>query len=201
MVAQEGSFTRAAAKLGMSQSALSHAMKQLEQRIGVRLLTRTTRSVATTEPGERLLRSLQPALQQISSDIASIRAMKGKPSGTIRIASGRYPAASRILPVLEHFTAEHPEIDVELVVDERFTDIVSERFDAGIRLGEHVEKDMISVPISPEIRSIVVGAPDYFETNGRPLSPRDLTHHDCITYRQMSAGGVYPWEFEKEGRK
>jgi DNA-binding transcriptional LysR family regulator len=200
VVAEEQSFTRAAAKLGMSQSALSHAMKALEERLDLRLLARTTRSVSATEAGQRLLRTLQPALEDISMELAALRTLRGKPAGTIRITSGKHPAMLVVWPALSRFLAEYPDVQVEISVDDSLTDIVAGRYDAGIRLGEEVEKDMIAVCISPDIRSAVVGSPSYFSEHPPPHSPHDLAEHNCINYRMATAGGLYPWEFEKDGQ-
>src|SRR4029077_7623700 len=170
VVAEQGSFTRAAAELGMSQSALSHAMKTLEERLGVRLLSRTTRSVSTTEAGETLLRSLRPALQDIASGVDAVGALRGKPSGTVRITATKHAVSSVVMPVLPGFLASHPDIRLDIVVDDNLTDIVAERMDAGIRFGDIVEKDMIAVRIGPDIRMAVVGAPSYFA--GAEAAPR-----------------------------
>ena len=200
IVAEQGSFTRAAAELGMSQSALSHAMKALEERLGVRLLSRTTRSVSTTEAGETLLRSLRPALQDISSGVDAVGALRGKPSGTVRITATKHAASSVVMPVLPRFLASHPDIRVDIIVDDNLTDIVAERIDAGIRFGDIVEKDMIAVRIGPDIRMAVVGAPSYFADHPRPRTPRDLAGHRCINYRLVRSGGLYAWDFEEKGR-
>jgi len=200
VVAEQGSFTRAAAELGMSQSALSHAMKALEERLGVRLLSRTTRSVSTTEAGETLLRSLRPALQDISSGVDAVGALRGKPSGTVRITATKHAASSVVMPVLPRFLASHPDIRVDIIVDDNLTDIVAERIDAGIRFGDIVEKDMIAVRIGPDIRMAVVGAPSYFADHPRPRTPRDLAGHRCINYRLVRSGGLYAWDFEEKGR-
>ena len=200
VVAEEQSFTRAAAKLGMSQSALSHAMKALEERLDLRLLARTTRSVSATEAGQRLLRTLQPALEDISTELAALRTLRGKPAGTIRITAGKHPAMLVVWPALSRFLGEYPDVQVEISVDDSLTDIVAGRYDAGIRLGEEVEKDMIAVRISPDIRSAVVGSPGYFAKHPPPHSPHDLAEHNCINYRMATAGGLYPWEFEKDGQ-
>lgn len=201
IVAQERSFTRAAAKLRMSQSALSHAIKSLEDRLGVPLLARTTRSVSATEAGQQLLRVLQPALQDIEAELAALGQFLDKPSGSLRITTAKHPATALLWPKLSSFVAAYPEIQVELIVDEGWTDIVAGRYDAGVRLGESLEQDMIAVRIGPDIRSAVVAAPSYFECYSTPTTPRDLAAHDCINYRQASSGGIYAWEFEKEGQE
>ena len=200
VVADQGSFTRAAAELGMSQSALSHAMKALEERLGVRLLSRTTRSVSTTEAGETLLRSLAPALEEITSGVDAVGALRGKPSGTIRITATKHAVSSVVMPVLPHFLASHPDIRMDMIIDDNLTDIVAQRIDAGIRFGDIVEKDMIAVLIGPDIRMAVVGAPSYFADHPVPRSPRELADHRCINYRHIGSGGLYAWDFEEKGR-
>jgi DNA-binding transcriptional LysR family regulator len=200
VVAEQGSFTRAAAELGMSQSALSHAMKALEGRLGVRLLSRTTRSVSTTEAGETMLRSLRPALEDIASGVDAIGALRGKLSGTVRITATKHAVSSVVMPVLPRFLASHPDIQVDMLVDDNLTDIVAERIDAGIRFGDIVEKDMIAVRIGPDIRMVVVGAPSYFAYHKVPRTPRELAGHRCINYRRVRSGGFYAWDFEDKGR-
>ena len=200
VVAEQGSFTRAAAELGMSQSALSHAMKALEERLGVRLLSRTTRSVSTTEAGETLLRSLRPALEDIASGVDAVGALRGKPSGTVRITATKHAVSSVVMPVLPRFLASHPDIRVDMIIDDNLTDIVAERIDAGIRFGDIVEKDMIAVRIGPDIRMAVVGAPSYFADHPVPRTPRELAGHRCINYRHVRSGGLYAWDFEEKGR-
>ncbi|SIT53182.1 putative transcriptional regulator [Mesorhizobium prunaredense] len=198
-VAEEGSFTRAAAKLGLSQSALSYAVRMLEQRIGVRLISRTTRSLSLTEAGERLLTSLRPAFDHIDSEIAALTALRDKPAGTIRITTFRHAAQTILWPVLSKLLQNYPDIAVEVHVDEGLTDIVAERFDAGIRMGEQVQKDMVAVRISPDVRMAVVGSPSYFASRPAPQTPRDLSEHRCASYRQNTGGGLYAWEFEQDG--
>ncbi len=197
-VAREGSFTKAAAKLGISQSALSHSISGLEQKIGVRLLARSTRSVSPTEAGTRLLDTIGPRMDEIEQELSIIGELSGRPSGTIRITAGEHPAMSivnaKLLPILHNF----PEINVELTIENRLIDIVAERYDMGIRLGESIPKDMIAVRISPEIRLVVVAHPDYFKTHGVPSTPDELKHHNCINFRLPTHGGLYAWEFEKE---
>jgi DNA-binding transcriptional LysR family regulator len=199
-VAEQRSFTRAAAELGMSQSALSHAMKALEERLGARLLSRTTRSVSTTEAGETLLRSLRPALGEITSGVNAVGALRGKPSGTLRITATKHAVSSVLMPVLSGFLASHPDIRIDTIVDDNLTDIVEDRFDAGIRFGDIVEKDMIAVRVGADIRMAVVGAPSYFADRPVPRTPRELTGHRCINYRRVKAGGLYAWDFEQKGR-
>jgi DNA-binding transcriptional LysR family regulator len=200
VVAEQSSFTRAAAELGMSQSALSHAMKALEERLGVRLLSRTTRSVSTTEAGETLLRSLRPALADIASGVHVAGALGGKPSGTVRITATKHAVSSIVMPVLPGFFASHPDIRVDMIIDDNLTDIVADRIDAGIRFGDIVEKDMIAVRIEPDIRMAVVGALSYFANHPVPRTPRELSGHRCINYRRIKLGGLYAWDFEEKGR-
>jgi DNA-binding transcriptional LysR family regulator len=200
VVAEQGSFTRAAAQLGMSQSALSHAMKALEARLGVRLLSRTTRSVSTTEAGETLLRSLRPALDDIAAALMALGAMRDHPSGTVRVTATKHAVTSVVMPALPSFLAAHADVHVEVVVDDALTDIVSGRFDAGIRFGELVEKDMIAVRVGPDLQMAVVGAPSYFANHPPPRTPRELARHRCISYRSVRSGGLLPWEFAEKGR-
>jgi DNA-binding transcriptional LysR family regulator len=199
-VAEERSFTRAAAKLGISQSALSHAMRRLEAKLGLRLLTRTTRSVAPTDAGERLIETLRPALRDIDDRIAALTDLRERPAGTIRISTPEHAARTLLWPVVDRLTADHPDIHVELNVEPAFTDIVAERFDAGVRLGERLEQDMIAVRIGPRLRMATVGAPAYFARHGKPETPHDLARHQCINLRMVS-GSVYTWEYEKDGRE
>jgi DNA-binding transcriptional LysR family regulator len=200
-VARERSFTQAAAKLGVSQSALSHTIRALEERLGLRLLTRTTRSVAPTEVGERLLRTVGPRLDEIDAELSSLNALRDKPAGTIRITTGEHAAQAILWPALAGLLRDYPDIHVEIIVDYGLTDIVAERYDAGVRLGEQVAKDMIAVRIGPDVRMAVVGAPSYFERRPSPKKPQDLTDHDCINLRLPTRGGIYAWEFEKRGRE
>lgn len=200
-VAEEQSFTRAAAKLGTSQSALSHTIRRLEARLGVRLLNRTTRSVAPTEAGERLLHTLAPALGDIDAELTSLTALREKPAGNIRITAGEHAAVAILGPALERFLPEYPDIHVEIVIDYGLTDIVAERYDAGVRLGEQIAKDMIAVRVAPEMRMAVVGSPAYFAGRTMPRAPHDLTAHNCINLRMPTRGGVYVWEFEKGKRE
>ncbi|MBY5459912.1 LysR family transcriptional regulator [Rhizobium leguminosarum] len=200
-VARAQSFTKAAGKLGVSQSALSHTIRGLEERLGLRLLTRTTRSVAPTEAGERLLVSIGPRLDEIESELAALSAFREKPAGTIRINAGEHAADAVLWPALEKLLPDYPDINVEIIVDYGLTDIVAERYDAGVRLGEQVAKDMIAVRIGPDMRMAVVGAPAYFDTRPKPLTPQDLTDHNCVNLRLPTYGSVYAWEFEKDGRE
>ncbi|MBY5553274.1 LysR family transcriptional regulator [Rhizobium leguminosarum] len=200
-VARAQSFTNAAGKLGVSQSALSHTIRGLEERLGLRLLTRTTRSVAPTEAGERLLLSIGPRLDEIESELAALSAFREKPAGTIRINAGEHAADTVLWPALEKLLPDYPDINVEIIVDYGLTDIVAERYDAGVRLGEQVAKDMIAVRIGPDMRMAVVGAPAYFDNKPTPLTPQDLTDHNCINLRLPTYGSVYAWEFEKGGRE
>jgi len=200
-VARERSFTKAAAQLGVSQSALSHAVRALEERLGVRLLTRTTRSVAPTEAGERLLLALGPRFQEIDTELAALSALREKPAGTIRITAGEHAAETILWPAVAGLLQAYPDIKVEIAIDHALTDIVTERYDAGIRLGEQVAKDMIAVRIGPDMRMAVVGAPSYFAAHPRPRRPQDLTDHRCINLRLPTYGGLYAWEFEKGGRE
>ncbi len=199
-VARERSFTRAAAKLGVSQSALSHTIRGLEARLGLRLLARTTRSVAPTEAGERLLGALGPRFDEIDAELAGLSELRDKPAGTIRITSGEHAAEAILWPALAKLLPRYPDIKVELNIDYGLTDIVAERYDAGVRLGEQVAKDMIAVRIGPDFRMAVVGAPSYFARRPKPKDPRDLTAHDCINIRLPTYGSIYAWEFEKRGR-
>ena len=200
-VAEAGSFTRAAAKLGLSQSALSYAVRMLEQKLGVRLISRTTRSLSLTDAGERMLHSLRPAFEHIESEIAAVAALRDKPAGTIRITTFRYAATSVLWPVITKFLAEYPDIEMEIILDEGLTDIVVGRFDAGIRIGEQVQKDMVAVRIGPDLRMAVVGSPSYFENRKIPITPRDLGEHRGVSYRQTTGGGLYAWEFERDGEE
>ncbi len=200
-VAEEKSFTRAAARLGVSQSALSHSMRRLEAKLGLRLLTRTTRSVSPTIAGERLLATLGPALDDIDDMLSSLTELRERPAGTIRITTSKHAARTILWPVVERLTAENPDIVVELSVDSGLTDIVADRFDAGVRLGERLEKDMIAVRIGPQLRMAAVGSPAYFAKHGTPITPDDLARHPCINLRFTTSGGLYVWEFEKAGRE
>src|SRR2546422_2654248 len=200
-VGRERSFTKAAAKLGVSQSALSHTIRELEERLGVRLLTRTTRSVSPTEAGERLLQRLGPRFEEIEAEVAGIRELRDKPAGTIRITATEYAADAILLPKLAKLMREYPDIKVEIMIDYGLTDIVAQRFDAGVRSGEQVAKDMIAVRIGPDMRMAVVGAPSYFKGRPEVKKPQDLINHNCITLRLPTHGGLYAWEFEKGSRE
>ena len=200
-VGRERSFTKAAAKLGVSQSALSHTIRGLEARLGVRLLTRTTRSVAPTEAGERLLETLGPRFDEIDAELAAIRELREKPAGTIRITATEYATDTILWPKLAKFLRQYPDIKVEIISESGLTDIVTQRYDAGVRTGEQVAKDMIAVRIGPDIRMAVVGAPSYFKNRPNPMKPQDLIDHNCINLRLQTRGGLYAWEFEKGGRE
>ena len=199
-VAEERSFTRAAARLGTSQATLSFTVRRLEERLGVRLLTRTTRSVAPTAAGESLLETLRPALTEIDGKLTTLTELRDKPAGTLRITTSEHAAEAVLWPVLERLAPEYPDVRVEIAVDQALTNIVADRFDAGIRLGEQVERDMVAVRIGPDLRMAAVGSPAYFARHGVPQMPQDLTSHACITVRLPTAGGLYAWEFEKDGR-
>ncbi len=199
-VAEERSFTRAAARLGTSQSSLSHTVRRLEERLDVRLLTRTTRSVSTTEAGEQLARTLRPAFDEIDTRLESLSELREKPAGTIRLTSSKNAAQQILMPAVRALLMEYPDLNIEISIEQRLVDIVDERFDAGVRLGEQVEKDMIAVRIGPDVSMAVVGSPDYFERHPVPKTPHDLTDHTCINLRLATYGGLYAWEFEKGGR-
>jgi DNA-binding transcriptional LysR family regulator len=200
-VAKERSFTRAAAQLGVSQSALSHTVRGLEERLGLRLLTRTTRSVSPTQAGERLLHTLGPRFEEIDAELAALSALREKPAGTVRITATDYAADTIVWPKLMLFLRQYPDIKVEIIIDYGLTDIVAQRFDAGVRIGEQVAKDMIAVRIGPDTRMAVVGAPSYFEKRSSPKKPQDLIGHNCINLRLPTYGGLYAWEFEKGKRE
>ena len=201
IVARERSFTRAAAKIGVSQSALSQTLRGLEERLGIRLLTRNTRGVSPTEAGELLLQSVGPHFDGINAGIAALSGLKEKPSGTVRITADQHAAEDVLWPALDRFLPKYPDIKVEIVVDYGLTDIVAEQYDAGVRIGEVIAKDMIAVPIGPDMRMVVVGAPTYLEAHGLPQTPQELTNHNCINLRLPTYGGLYAWEFEKDGRE
>jgi DNA-binding transcriptional LysR family regulator len=200
-VARERSFTKAAAQLGVSQSALSHTIRGLEERLGLRLLTRTTRSVAPTQAGDRLYQTVGPRFAEIEAEVAALSELRDKPAGTVRITAGEHAANATLWPALEKILPSYPDIKVEITVDYGLTDIVAERFDAGVRLGEQVAKDMIAVRIGADLRMAVVGSRSYFERRKRPQTPRDLTAHECINLRLPTYGGLYTWEFEKNKRE
>src|SRR5205823_1474949 len=198
-VARERSFTKAAARLGVSQSALSHTMRALEERLGVRLLSRTTRSVSPTEAGERLLHHIGPRFDEIEAEVAAVSELRDKPAGTIRITATENATETILVPKLAPLLRKYPDIKVEIIIDYGLTDIVAQRYDAGVRSGEQVGKDMIAVRIGPDMRMAVVGAPSYFRSRSEPKKPQDLIGHNCITLR-LPHGGLYAWEFEKGGR-
>lgn len=200
-VARVGSFTRAAAELGLSPSALSHAMRALETRLGVRLLARTTRSVAPTPAGDLLLRSIEPALASIAQGLAALADWRDAPSGTVRLTTFGYAARTILAPRLPRFLLDHPDISVEVIVEDRLIDLVAGGFDAGIRLGETVQRDMVAVPVGPPLRTVVVGTPGYFAGRSLPLTPHDLAAHDCVNYRLLGGGGLLPWDFSIDGRE
>jgi DNA-binding transcriptional LysR family regulator len=200
-VAEEASFTRAAAKLATSQSALSHTIRKLETRLGLRLLARTTRSVALTEAGERLLRVIGPAFADIDGGVAALSELRDKPAGTIRLTTSEHAAHTVLWPVLRPLLGSYPDLHVELTIDSGLTDIVAERFDAGVRLGESVAKDMIAVRIGGDLRMAVVGSPSYFADHPKPAMPQELADHRCINLRLPTAGGLYAWELEMGPRE
>ena len=200
-VAEERSFTKAAAKLGTSQSTISHTIKKLEARMGLRLLTRTTRSVSPTEAGERLIRSLAPRIEELESEIDELMEIRDKPSGTVRITLSDHALESVVWPKLRPLLSEYPDITVELNSDNGFRNIVEEKFDAGVRLGESLDKDMFAVRIGPDWRLVAVASPEYLAMHPAPETPPDLVGHDCINHRQARSGGLYAWEFEKDGRE
>ncbi|MCG7781291.1 LysR family transcriptional regulator [Lelliottia amnigena] len=201
VVARERSFTRAAAQLGVSQSALSHAMRNLEARLDVRLLTRTTRSVAPTEAGEQLLMRLTPHLLEIEQELTALRDRRDRPAGNIRLSAGEHAMSAVLWPVLKPFMTHYPDINIEVTVDNGLTDIVDGRFDAGVRLGEQIAKDMVAVRIAPDMQMAVVGSAAYFAKNGVPETPEQLEHHRCINMRLPTLGGLYAWEFTHDGRE
>lgn len=200
VVAQERSFTRAAARLGMSQPALSRAMRQLEERLGVRLLARTTRSVAPTQAGEHLLQVIAPRFDEINNELALFSKFRDRPAGKLRITAGEHAAIAVLQPVLAQLLPDHPDLSIEIIVDYGLTDIVAEGYDAGVRLGEQVAKDMIAMRIGPDMRMAVVGSPAYFSRYPKPVIPADLVAHNCITLRMPTHGGLFMWEFEKNGQ-
>ncbi|CAK7013119.1 LysR family transcriptional regulator [Saezia sanguinis] len=200
-VAKERSFTKAASQLGVSQSALSHTVRSLEERLGIRLLTRTTRSVAPTEAGERLFLSIGPRFEEIEAELSALSELREKPAGNIRITAVEYAVDTILWPVLMDFLPAYPDVKVEVNIDYGMTDIVAERYDAGIRLGEQVASGMIAVRIGPDTRMAVVGAPAYFRGQPPPVVPQDLTRHECINLRLPTYGGLYAWEFGKNGHE
>jgi DNA-binding transcriptional LysR family regulator len=200
-VARARSFTKAASQLGVSPSALSHTIRGLEERLGIRLLTRTTRRVEPTEAGGRLLRVVGPRFDEIDAEIAALSELREKPAGTIRITAGEHPACTILWPTLTTLLPHYPDIKIEIVVDYGLTDIVAAHYDAGVRLREQIAQDMIAVRVGPDMHMAVVGAPSYFEAHSRPKQPQDLTQHNCINLRLPTYGSVYAWEFEKNGRE
>ncbi|WBU64280.1 LysR family transcriptional regulator [Paracoccus aerodenitrificans] len=200
-VAQERSFTKAAARLGMTPSALSHAVRNLEDRLGIRLLNRTTRNVAPTEAGDQLIQSVGPLFEQIDIELGNLGDLRDRPGGKLRITCNDYVIETIFRPKLQGFLDQYPEIEVEFSIDYGFTDIIEDSFDAGVRLGDAVSKDMIAMRIGPDFRFLVVGAPSYFERHPRPEQPQDLTTLPCINLRSMTAGSFFPWAFEKEGKE
>ncbi len=200
-IARERSFTRAAAKLGVSQSALSHTIRALEERMGIRLLTRTTRSVVPTEAGDRLLETVASHLDEIETGLAALGEMRDKPAGHFRITSTEHAAETILWPAMAEIAKTYPDISLEVVIDYGLSDIVAERYDAGVRIGEAIAKDMIAVRIGPELEMAVVATPAYLEERGVPQTPQELVRHNCINLRLASAGGLYVWEFEREGRE
>jgi len=200
VVAQERSFTKAAARLGVSQSALSHSIRALEERLQLRLLTRTTRSVAPTEAGEKLINAIAPRMNDIESELIALTDRRAVPAGNLRLTAGEHAVTTTLWPALQPFLAHYPDVNVEIAVDNTLTDIVSGRFDAGVRLGEQVAKDMIAMRIGPDWSMAVVGSPGYFARHGRPQTPQELQHHRCINIRLPTLGGLYAWEF-KQGQR
>ena len=200
-VAREGSFTRAAAQLGVSQSALSQTVRGLEEKLGLRLFTRTTRRVAATEAGERLLATVGPRLEGIDADLAALSEMRDKPAANIRITASEHAADSILMPVLHKLLRDYPDIKVEINTNYQMIDIVEQRFDAGVRLGEYIARDMIAVRIGPDVRMAVVGSPGYFSRRPPPKKPQDLTEYDCINMRLPTHGGLLTWDFKKGSRE
>jgi DNA-binding transcriptional LysR family regulator len=200
-VARSRSFTKAAAQLGVSPSALSHSMRGLEERLGIRLLTRTTRSVSPTEAGERLLQTVGPRFEEVEAELAALNELRQKPAGTIRITAGDHPTVTILWPKLSKALARYPDVKVEINMEGGLVDIAAERFDAGVRLGEQVAKDMVSVRIGPDVRFAVVGTKSYFVKHPLPKTPQDLIAHSCINLRLRTHGGLWAWEFERNGRE
>lgn len=200
-VADERSFTRAAAKLGITQSTLSHTIRRLESRLGLRLLARTTRSVAPTDAGERLLRTVRPAFEEIDARVDSLSELRDKPAGSIRITTGEHAAQTILMPALERLLPDYPDVKVEVIIDYGLTDVVAERYDAGVRLGEQVAKGMVAVRIGSDVRMAAVAAPFYFAKRRAPRVPQDLAGHQCINLRLLTSGGLYAWEFDKGGHE
>lgn len=201
VIAREGSFTRAAAQLGVSQSALSHTMRSLETRLGVRLLTRTTRSVSPTEAGQRLYQSMAPRFDEIDQELAAVTEFRDTPAGNIRISASEHAANNILWPKLLKVLPDYPDIKVEITVDYALSDIVAQRYDAGVRLGDQVAKDMIAVPIGPRLQMAVVASPEYFRKKPHPMTPSDLSAHNCINLRLPTHGSLLQWDFEKDGHE
>ncbi|BEV71411.1 LysR family transcriptional regulator [Paludibacterium sp. THUN1379] len=199
-VVQAGSFTRAAARLGVSKSAISHAMRTLETRLGIKLLQRTTRSVSTTEAGQRLYLAVAPRFADIEQELSVLSELRDKPAGTVRITASDHAVDALIWPRLAHWLTQYPDISVEITSDNRFTDIVANRYDIGVRIGEDLAKDMIAVRMSPDLHMAVVGSPGYFQSRTRPRAPQDLLEHNCINLRLPTHGGLMPWEFKQQGQ-
>ncbi len=199
-VVDKRSFTAAAAALRVTPSAVSQAVRAVEQRVGVRLLQRTTRSVGLTEAGARFVAQLRPALDQVTAAFAAVGELRDRPAGRLKLSASRIAYAELIEPVLARFLVEYPEISFEVMLDDGLTNIVAQGIDAGIRLGETVDREMVAVPISGHLRSAIVGAPAYFAARGKPKHPRDLHAHDCINVRQVTRGGIYRWEFTEAGK-
>lgn len=200
-IAREGSFTRAAAQLGVSPSALSQTIRNLEARLGLRLLIRTTRNVAPTTAGERIIQAVGPKLEEVDAELAALTALRDKPAGTVRLSAGEHATDMVLWPAMQRLLPLYPDITIEIVIDNGLTDIVAERLDAGVRLGEQVARDMVAVRIGPDLRMAAVGAPDYFKGRPPPRVPQDLTEHSCINLRLPTSGGLYVWEFEKDGHE
>ena len=201
VVARERSFTRAAAQLGVSQSALSHCIRGLEEKLGIRLLTRTTRGVSPTEAGERLLASIGPYYEGIESELTALSELSGKPAGTIRLSAHDHAASTILWPKLAKLLPQYPELKLEININYGFIDIVAERYDAGVRQGDQIARDMIAVRIAPDMRMAVVGSPAYFSTHSKPRTPHELTEHNCANLRLPTYGGLYAWEFAKDGKE
>ncbi|HDS1530781.1 TPA: LysR family transcriptional regulator [Stenotrophomonas maltophilia] len=199
-VAREGSFTRAASLLGVTQSALSQAISGLEARLEIRLLTRTTRSVSPTAAGERLLNAIGNRFDEIDAELDELTEMRDKPAGTVRITCGEHILRTTLLPKLTPLMLEYPDIKMEFDINYGFRDIVADRFDAGVRMGDTIDKDMIAVPIGPQLRMAIAASPAYFKTHPIPKTPRDLLKHNCINMRMQTAGGLYTWDFERRGQ-
>jgi DNA-binding transcriptional LysR family regulator len=201
VVARSRSFTKAAAQLGVSPSALSHSMRGLERRLGIRLLTRTTRSVSATEAGERLLRTVGPHFEEVEAELAALNELRQKPAGTIRITAGDHPSVTILWPKLSGLLSKYPDVKVEINMEGGLVDIAAQRYDAGVRLGEQVAKDMVSVRVGPDVRFAVVGTKTYFARHAAPKTPQELVAHSCINLRLPTHGGLWPWEFERNGRE